>query len=229
MTVKWLMHWQPNPGTSLSSQILTEACQCVEALGGTKDGRWKSSLTFYRPMTRDSSAAASAASSASAAAAAAEHPRDFLGLALQEQPNKYFFILRTHRIIVEADASIQNVMEKLQSYKARVVLNFEGSQYQLGDFQLRVGKCVPNQAESLRGIMMEVEYLPLSSIEKSRQVLEEFFDIWQEAVSKKSLPGHFMHIESNYADFGLQDHYTSQHTAVQYGNCMAQLIAAVRN
>ncbi|XP_020243434.1 mediator of RNA polymerase II transcription subunit 20a-like [Asparagus officinalis] len=205
------------PGTALNSQILTEACQCVEGLNGVKDGRWKSSLTFYRPIVRDTSSGT------------VDHPRDFLGLALQEQPNKYYFILRAHRIVLEADLSIQVIMEKLQSYKARIVLNFEGFQYQLGDFRLRVGKCVPSTSESLRGIMMEVEYLPLSSIEKSRQVLEEFFDIWQEAVSKKSLPGHFMHIESNFADYGLQDHYTSQHTAVQYATCMAQLIAAVRN
>lgn len=32
----------------------------------------------------------------------------------------------------------------------------QGSQYQLGDFQLRVGKVVPTHSESLRGIVMEV-------------------------------------------------------------------------
>ncbi|PKA49582.1 Mediator of RNA polymerase II transcription subunit 20a [Apostasia shenzhenica] len=215
MTVKWMLHWQPKPGTTLSTQILTEACQCVESIGGQKDGRWRSVLTFYRPIQRDT-------------LAPLEHPRDFLGLALQEQPFKYYFILRSNRIVVEADASIQAVMEKLQSYKARVTLHFEGFQYKLGDFQVRVGKCVPAMAENLRGIMMEVEYLPLSSIEKSRPVLEEFFDMWQEALSKKSLPGHFMHIESNFADYGLQDRYSSQHTAVQYATCMIQLMAAVR-
>ncbi|KAL0909710.1 hypothetical protein M5K25_020601 [Dendrobium thyrsiflorum] len=239
MTVKWLMHWQPKPGTTLSTQILTEACQCVESIGGQKDGRWRSVLTFYKPMQRD-------------ALVPVEHARDFLGLALQEQPAKYYFILRPNRIVLEADASIQVIMEKLQSYKARVTLNFEtsffqsfgisripdvekvhlfykqGFQYKLGDFQVRVGKCVPSASEALRGIMMEVEYIPLSSIDKSRQVLEEFFDIWQETISKKSLPGHFMHIESNFTDYGLQDRYTSHHTAVQYATCMAQLIAAVR-
>lgn len=34
--------------------------------------------------------------------------------------------------------------------------SLQGFQYQLGDFQIRVGKCVPSQSESLRGIMMEV-------------------------------------------------------------------------
>lgn len=158
--------------------------------------------------------------------AAAEYPRDFLGIALQEQPNKYYFILRGQRIVLEADSSIQMIMEKLQSYKSRVSLNFEGFQHQLGDFQVRVGKVVPSShSESLRGIVMEVEYLPISSLEKSKQIMEEFVDIWQEIVSKKSLPGQFMHIEPNFSEYGLSDHYSSQHTAVQYATVMAQLIA----
>lgn len=55
--------------------------------------------------------------------------------------------------------------------------------------------------------------------------MDEFFEIWQETVSKRSLPGHFMHIEPNFTEFGLLDHYSSQHTAVQYANVMAQLMA----
>ncbi|KAJ8550233.1 hypothetical protein K7X08_035719 [Anisodus acutangulus] len=49
-------------------------------------------------------------------------------------------------------------MEKFQSYKMRVALNFEEFQYQLGDFQLRVGKVISIHSENLRGIVMEMEY-----------------------------------------------------------------------
>ncbi|KAL5768540.1 hypothetical protein ACOSP7_015085 [Xanthoceras sorbifolium] len=216
MPIKWVLHWQPNAGTSVNSQILNEVSQCVEGINGTKDGRWKATLTFYKPMLREHSLAA-------------DLPRDFLGISVPEQPNKYYFVIRAQRIVLEADSSIQTIMEKLQSYKMRVALNFEGFQYQLGDFQLRVGKVVPTHSENLRGIVMEVEYLPLSSIEKSRQILEEFLDIWQEALSKRSLPGHFMHMEPNFTDYGLSDHYSSQHTAVQYATVMAQLIASVQS
>ncbi|XP_068660362.1 mediator of RNA polymerase II transcription subunit 20a-like [Aristolochia californica] len=216
MPIKWVLHWQPNAGSTVNTQILTELSQCVESINGSKGGRWKSVLTFYRPMLRDPKAPA-------------EIARDFMGLSLQEQPDKYYFTIRGQRIVLEADSAIQMIMEKLQSYKSRVQLYFEGIQYQLGDFQLKVGKVVPIHSENLRGIVMEVEYLPLSSIEKSRQIMEEFVDIWQETVSKKSLPGHFMHVEPNFGEYGLTDHYTSQHTAVQYATVMAQLIATVRN
>ncbi|KAL8119919.1 hypothetical protein AgCh_017152 [Apium graveolens] len=143
MPVKWVLHWQPNAGTSVNSQILTEVSQCAESINGVKGGRWKATLNFYRPMLKDQ-------------VNPAEFPRDFLGISLQEQPSKYYFVIRGQRIVLEADSNIQNIMEKLQSYKSRVALNFEGFQYQLGDFQLRVGKVVPLHSESLRGIVMEV-------------------------------------------------------------------------
>ncbi|MQL73661.1 hypothetical protein Taro_006002 [Colocasia esculenta] len=215
MPVKWVMPWQPSPGTTVNSQVLAEVSQCAESLGGVKGGRWRSSLTFYRPMVRDQSVPA-------------ECPKDFLGLALQDRPDRYYFIIRG-RIVVEADVGILAIMEKLQSYKARVSLHFEGLQYQVGDFLLRVGKVVPANSENLRGIMMEVEYLPISSVEKSRQIMEDFLDIWHETLSKKSLPGRFMHIEPNFLDYGLSDQYSSQHTTVQYAAVMAQLIATVKN
>lgn len=170
-------------------------------------------LTFYKPIIRDQSMAA-------------EFPRDFMSISIPEQPNKYYFIVRVQRIVVEADLTIQTIMEKLQSYKSRVSLNFEGTQYQLGDFQVRVGKVAPSHAETMRGIVMEVEYLPISSVDKSRQVLEDFVDIWKNTLSKKSLPGQFLHIEPNFSEYGLSDQYTSQHTAVQYATVMAHLIAS---
>ncbi|KAL6000129.1 hypothetical protein ACLOJK_034807 [Asimina triloba] len=77
--------------------------------------------------------------------------------------------------------------------------------------------------------LVMVEYLPISSLEKSRQIMEDFVDIWQETVSKKSLPGHFMPIEPNFVEYGLGDHYSSQHTAVQYAAGMARLMATARN
>ncbi|MCL7032454.1 hypothetical protein MKW94_015057 [Papaver nudicaule] len=218
MPVKWLLYWQPNAGISVNTQILTEISQCVESsINGVKGGRWKATLTFYRPITRDQSSQN-------------DYPRDLMGVSLPEQPHKYYFILRTNRIVFEADTNIQSIMEKAQSYKARVALTFEGFQYQLGDFQLRVGKvALTSHAENLRGIAMEVEYLPLSSLEKSRQVMDDFVDILQEIVTSRSLPGHFTHIEPNFSEYGLSDQYSSQHTSLQYASVMTQLLTNQRN
>ncbi|EPS64302.1 hypothetical protein M569_10471 [Genlisea aurea] len=203
MPIKWILHWQPNPGATVNTQILSEVSQCAESFNGVKEGRWKSSLSIYKAMVRDQMAGN-------------EFPRDFVGISLAEQPNSYFLVIRGQRLVVEAESSIQTIMEKLQSYKTRVALCFEGNQYRLGDFLLRVGKVVPMHSESLRGIVMEMEYLPISSWEKSHEIMAELLDLWQEALSKRSLPGHFVHIGPNFAEYGLTDQYSLQHTAVQY-------------
>ncbi|CAN0856698.1 Mediator of RNA polymerase II transcription subunit 20a [Linum grandiflorum] len=157
---------------------------------------------------------------------AGEYPRELFGVSLSEQPNKYYYILKGQRLVTEADSSIQIIMEKMQSYKSRIALYFEGYQYQLGDFRLRVGKVVSSHSDTLRGIVLEVEYLPISSMENARHVLAEFVDILHEVMVKRSLPGRFMHNQPNLTEYGLGDEYTSQHTVVLYVSVMDHLIAS---
>ncbi|MCE5166771.1 Mediator of RNA polymerase II transcription subunit 20a [Datura stramonium] len=76
---------------------------------------------------------------------------------------------------------------------------------------------------------MEMEYLPISSWETSLHIMGEFFDIWQEALRKRSLPGHFVHIGPNFSEYGLSDQYTSQHTAVQYTSIMTQMATTAQS
>lgn len=74
-----------------------------------------------------------------------------------------------------------------------------------------------------------MDYLPISSWEKSHQIMSEFYDIWQEALQKRSLPGHFARMEPNFSDYGLGDQYTLPHTAVQYASIMLQMIATAQS
>ncbi|MCD9638332.1 hypothetical protein HAX54_022222 [Datura stramonium] len=181
-TVVQVLHWQPNAGTTVNTQILKEVSQCIESINGVREGRWKNTLTFYKPILREQ-------------ANEFEFPRDFMRISLHEQPNKYYM----------------------------------GFQYQLGDFRLRVEKVIPINSENLRRVVMEMEYLLISSWETSLQIMGEFFDIWKEALRKRSLPGHFVHIEPNFSEYGLSDQYTSQHTAVQYTSIMAQMVATAQS
>ena len=70
-------------------------------------------------------------------------PRDFLWRSrVADQP---IFIFRSQIIVVEADLSIQLIMEKLY---------FDGFQYHLGAFPLRVGKVVPVHSESAKEALL---------------------------------------------------------------------------
>ncbi|KAI3920941.1 hypothetical protein MKW98_027651 [Papaver atlanticum] len=113
MPVKWLLYLQPNAEITVNTQILTEISQCIESsINGIKGGRSKAILVFYKPITRDQTSQNG-------------YPRDLMGVSLPEQPNKYYFVIRTNKIVLEADSNIQSIMEKAQSYKARAALMFE--------------------------------------------------------------------------------------------------------
>jgi mediator of RNA polymerase II transcription subunit 20 len=154
------LHWQPNAGSTVSSQILSEVSQCVESINGVKEGRWRATLTFYKPHTRGHFSFLLLQnfflflSNLSLCGICIhdlcenlynnwllpeqsmvnEFPRDFLGISLPEQPNKYYFIIRGQRIVLEADSSIQTLMEKLQSYKTRVALHFDVKRFSIFNF-----------------------------------------------------------------------------------------------
>ncbi|XP_006350435.1 mediator of RNA polymerase II transcription subunit 20a-like [Solanum tuberosum] len=210
MPIKWVLRWQSNAGTTVNSQILIEVSNCTESINGVKEGRWKNTFTFYKPILKEQ-------------ANASEFSQKILGVSLQEQPNKFYMELSRQRLVVKAESSMQMIKENLQSYRMKVAVNREGFQYRLGDFRLRVGKAIPINSENLRGIVMEMEYLPISSWKTSHLIMSEFFEIWKETLGKRSLPGHFVHVEPNFSEFGLSDQYTSQHTVVQYASILAQM------
>ncbi|MCD9638330.1 hypothetical protein HAX54_022220, partial [Datura stramonium] len=56
---------------------------------------------------------------------ASEFPQDFIGISLHEQPKNFYMIIRGQQLIVEAESSVQTIMENLQSYTMRVAFNFE--------------------------------------------------------------------------------------------------------
>ena len=78
----------PCPSSSgiVLSHLPTEACGCTESLGGVKDRRWKTSIFFYRRMTRE-----------------------LLGVALHERSGLYFSFVRAGCLILQADIVLREV------------------------------------------------------------------------------------------------------------------------
>lgn len=56
-----------------------------------------------------------------------ECARELWGVSFSEVPDKYYFALRQEHMVVEADAIMQGIMEKLQVYRNRLTILFEVS------------------------------------------------------------------------------------------------------
>ncbi|KAL3690662.1 hypothetical protein R1sor_004313 [Riccia sorocarpa] len=217
MPVKWLLYWQPNAG-QVSSQTLVDVMKSIESINGVRLGRWQVTASNHRPIQRDQSMPLPP-----------EAARELLGLTFSEVPSKHYFVLRGEHMVVETHSNMQNIMEKLQLYRNRLTIFFEGYQYQLGDFQVKAGRAVLAHSENLRGIILEVEYVPVSSIEQTRVLLQEFVDLVQEVVAGQNMLGRFIHLEPNYSDYNLQDQYGWQHTALQYITLMVYFMSSQRS
>lgn len=211
MPVRRLYFWQPNAGVPLTKQMFSVLCKCIEEANASKESRVKANVVQYRPILKEENQRVDCV-------------RDFLGISFEEQPDKYFFVIRANRLVVESDSNLPSILDKLQSYRKAIALVFEGVQFKFGDFQLKVFRV--SQTETLKAVVMEVEYLPLSSIEKTRVLMDEFLELWQEMISSKAPPGHLFNIDPNFGEYRLSDEYSWQHTAVLYSNAMAQAMSS---
>jgi mediator of RNA polymerase II transcription subunit 20 len=130
----------------VSSQTLNDVFKRIDSLHATKSTRWQITASQYRPNVRDQALPVDCA-------------RELLGVTFTEAPDKIFFVLRQEHMVVEADATMQAIMERLQVYRNRLTVLFEGFQYELGDFRVKAGRAVLAPVENLRGIIMEVLFL----------------------------------------------------------------------
>ncbi|XP_050907309.1 mediator of RNA polymerase II transcription subunit 20a [Lathyrus oleraceus] len=138
MTVKRLLYWKPNQESAINSHTVNKISECVKAFNGVKERAWKTDLRYYRSILPDQSNPA----------------RHALGLYFMGNPNKYYLIISKQNIVVEADPSILTILDKLHTYFSTIVLYFEGVDYKLGDFQMKLVK-VLTRYNYLRGILME--------------------------------------------------------------------------
>lgn len=211
MTVKWLYYWQPSVGGTFSSQTLLDAFKRIENLHGQKTFRWQITASQFRPNQREPVVPVDCA-------------RELWGVSFSEVPEKYYFALRQEHMVVEADATMQAIMEKLQVYRNRLTLLFEGFQYELGDFHIKAGRAVLAHTDNLRGVILEVDYKPLSSVEQSRRVVQDFMEAFHKGIST----GQFVPLEPNFSEFSLPDLHSWQHTALQYVTTVALLLQQQR-
>lgn len=217
MCAKWILHWQPAPGAMMSTQTYAEVVKAVESLSSTRIGRWNATCSLNRPVVREVGVAPGEIVTPA---------RELFGVSFSDWPGRHFLVLRHEHLVVEAEASVESIMEKLQLYRHRSSVAYEGLEYSLGDFHVRVGKAVQASSEALRGILLEVKFAACASLESGRALCQDFLSIWQEIVASHGLNGRFVLLEPTYVDYGLGDIYGAHHTALQFVLLSAHFMAA---
>ncbi|GJP36392.1 hypothetical protein CLOM_g20905 [Closterium sp. NIES-68] len=233
MGVTWLLHWQPSPppqppgstapppssSSLLSLATYTEVAKAIESLPAARKGRWQCTCSLYRPNARDTAGAPPSQSDVAAA-------RELFGVSFADVAGRHLLVLRQEHVVVEAESGVQTLMEKLQLYRHRVSITYEGFEYLLGDFAMRLGRAILSTNEALRGIVVEVEYLPTCSLPRARPLLLDFLALWHDVVAAQGLVGRFVPLDPAFSDYSLGDSFSLQHSALQFVLVSAHLMAA---
>ncbi|KAF3938340.1 hypothetical protein ABW19_dt0210407 [Dactylella cylindrospora] len=104
----------------------------------------------------------------------ASQPRFMQYLDLSHHPGKKFCLV--DKTIVTIDAEFEQILVgKLQGlWGMRQTLKAEGNAYDLEDFRIRIATL--SQGSMIKGVLVEVEYLPCSYVEQGEVVIRDFID-----------------------------------------------------
>jgi hypothetical protein len=72
-----------------------------------------------------------------------------------DDPHRRYMVLKNEGVLLETDAAMHAVMDRLQLYTHRVTFTVEGTQYPAGDFCARLGQATVHGGR-LCGIVLEV-------------------------------------------------------------------------
>ncbi|KXZ48278.1 hypothetical protein GPECTOR_29g55 [Gonium pectorale] len=158
--------------------------------------------------------------------------KDTWAVSFRESPDLLYLLLRPDFKVLECEASITRLLEKKLEYGKQMTIRIEGHTYSKGDFLLRL--CTATQAiqstQALLGHILEVEYLPVSSMSTADGMMGEMLDLLRQLAAAGGSGGGGATLEivkPPYDKYGLSGlPYGRCHAAVAYGELVVTLLSA---
>eukprot|EP00899_Mesostigma_viride_P018503 jgi/Mesvir1/26654/Mv20443-RA.1 len=214
---KCVLQWVHDPGMSVTSQTFLDIVGALEAMGASRTGRWQATCALSRPAAMPKGDGGDGTGG-----------HELYVVSFSHMPLQKFLLLQRHgsQLVVEGDAQLVAIMDNLDGYRHKMSVLWEGLVYTLGDFTLRVGRASLTTSEGLRGVTLEVEYLPVRDIQQSWPIMESFLNLWHQVADASELRGHFMVVQPHFGDYpDLPSDYSPSHAAVQYVNLCTSVLA----
>eukprot|EP00803_Ostreobium_quekettii_P008711 evm.model.scf_422.2 EVM.evm.TU.scf_422.2 scf_422:4328-6696(+) len=136
---------------------------------------------------------------------------DVIVVSLTGVSDHRYLVARNESVVIEGDLKILDVLSKM-NFQAVAQVRFEGINYIIGDFLVKVGSVIQN--EEIKGFMLDVEYRPLSHIPSGHMLMWEFCQILRNAAQE--LTAGKLEDISLPDQYSLGNNFTNMHSAVQY-------------
>lgn len=202
------MHPGQQPGRQLQ-----QLSQALEALKAESSGRWSVNVATHRRVQEDSYTKSEVKAA-----------RDLSLVTFSNDAASVYLILRNEKQLVTADQDMLTLLNRIALYKHRSTLVFEGTDYVLGDFAVKICRTILKPGEEVKGVAMDIEYMAASDAAAAHPALLELMAALQEA-SNEPLSDMSV-VETAIAEYGLSDTDTAQQAAILYLTCASALLQA---
>ncbi|DBA97362.1 hypothetical protein WJX77_010400 [Trebouxia sp. C0004] len=208
MVARWIL--RVHPGQQPGKQ-LQQLSQALEALEAESSGRWSVCVATHRRVQEESYIKTEAKAA-----------RDLSLVTFGNNTASVYLVLRNEKQLVTADQDMLTLLNRIALYKHRSTLVFEGTAYVLGDFAVKICRTILKPGEEVKGVAMDIEYVPASDAAAAHPALLEFMAALQEA-STEPLSDMSV-VETATAEYGLSDRDIAQHAAILYLTCASALL-----
>mmetsp|Transcript_4563 Transcript_4563/g.12722 ORF Transcript_4563/g.12722 Transcript_4563/m.12722 type:complete len:233 (+) Transcript_4563:294-992(+) len=204
--------------------VLLALVKVLEGLDGRSHSKWKTLCTALKSKADDSKGTGA---------------NDMHVVMFSEMPNRQYLLLRQERQVMEADKSVKGLLDKLGLHALKHVLEFEGSTYIAGDFSVKLGRA-STPSKDFKGIVVEIEYMPISNLVIALPILNEFITVLQQAIATHQAEllargpadercrGQLEKVTAPYAEYSLPPQFSFLHAAAQYVAVCSALLATPR-
>ncbi|CAG8443097.1 821_t:CDS:2 [Ambispora leptoticha] len=201
MGVTWVMHWKNASGPN-SLAVLTDKLTDFGSVVSPKE-----SYVLQCKMYRNNRSVTPAQS---------QQQLRFMYTIGTRHGQQLFYTL-VDDVVVESERETELIMAKLRNlWEARQNATIESHIFSVGDFVVRLGNMNVNSL--YKGIMIEIEYRPLSHPYTATPILQEFKDMLLPADAQIAqwIP-RATSDDDTFAKVGLSEEvYTTSHTMYQY-------------
>lgn len=221
MTVRKLLYASVEAGGG-SRQAFDDLINVLLALQGSKPIRWAVQCAAYRPQQHARMLDPQSVNPVQNDQVQLQ-AKDLYSVNCSTLPTSSFLISRSQHVVIEGDAQLQQLVEKLHLYQQRSMLHLEGYSYTLGDFCVGVAQAVQKPLGELRGLVLDVAYTPISNIEAGEPLLQEFCAFLQEEAAAIKIAFHIS--QPQWQEYRLHENHSHLHSAVQFVQLMTELLA----
>ncbi|KAJ2659104.1 hypothetical protein IW148_004397 [Coemansia sp. RSA 1199] len=212
----WVLWWRDAQGTASLGQLQE---RLLRGLRATLRGRWSMDTKLYHSPYNfvDHQHLKVSTANAQPARGTASDQSIYLVVRGHGASRRQYFVLASNRVVVETEPEMESILVRLKNlWTPRQTARIEGYSYEGDDWVIRTGNLMVGT--SYKGLIIEINYLPCSNPEQTRELMRELLGMILPADAQIDPNNGVDYRRASLDPFCMTD----RHTAYQYVHLFTQ-------